>query len=387
MADEDPIDAPLETTSDASVPDEDMSETTSDEGEPEAGDEPADEVDEDSEGEAEPAEAGEPSDDEDEAWKNFQKKFDHIKNPRDRRAAMGKAWWEKNNFASRTHKEAEDLKARLARLEATRDEPKDDRPTQPPPELAKIDQRIQVLYAKDKSIQEQQNRSLIELSEADKAVAVIEDRLKDADDYAKAILEQRLETAKIKKEATLNRWADLNERREGLSLEMEQRLADRDWTAKFLQDKATRDQSERQSLEQFNADFPKHVDGLISSSADSLGAPKDPKIRQSLWRSVNKAMMVDLWQLGEKGLQQVNVPEMVKAHVKEYLQDRDLVSRSKFTSTSAAKLKVAGREAGKPARPVSAAQRPPVPPSLLTQGDTTPAMRRARELLTRRFGG
>lgn len=392
MADEDTtVDAPAETSSDASVPDDEVLETSSGEDEPEADDESVDEADQESDDEdAESAEADEPSgdDDDDEAWKNFQKKFSHLKSDRDRRAAMGKAFWEKTRYASQVRKENEEFKARLARLEAqpTRDDLKDAAPPEPPPELTKIDQRIQVLYQKDQAVQAQQNRSLIELNEADKTLAILEDRLKDADEYQKAILEQRAETAKLKREAVLNRWADLNERREAISLEMEQRLGEREWTAKSIQERATRDQSERQSLQEFNAEFPKHVDGLITSSADDLGAPKDPKIRQSLWRTVNRAMMVDLWQLGEKGLQQVNVPAMVRTHVKEYLEDRDLVGRTKFAKVSSEKLKVAGREAGKPARPVPAA-RPPVPPSLLSRGDLSPAMRRAREVLTKRFGG
>lgn len=386
-------DAPQETPSDASVPEEELSESTSDE---QADDESTDESDEgeseDSESESdetEQADQDEPSDDdEDESWRNFQKKFNHIKSERDRKAAMGKAWWEKTRYSSQIRKENEELKARLARLEKP-PEPERTEPQQPPPELARIEQRIQALYAKDQTIQTQQSQALMALSDSDKQVAVIEDRLKDADEYQKAVLEQRLETARVKREAILNRWADLNDKREAISLEMEQRLTDRDWTVKFLQDKANREQLERRDIETFNAEFPKHVDGLIVAAADDLGAPKDQKIRSSLWKSVNRAVMVDLLKLGEKGLDSVNVPAMVRAHVQEYLQDRDLVGRSKFSKTSAEKLKVAGREAGKPpaTRTVPAAARPPVPPALLSQGDASPAMRRARELLVKRFGG
>lgn len=386
------LDAPAESDSDASVPEEELSESTSDETEETDGDSEAEaEGSDDAESEPSDSEKADqlPSDDDDDPeWQNFQKKFSHLKSDRDRRAAMGRAWWEKTRYASQVRKENEELKARLARLEKP-PEPAPDEPRQPPPELARIQQRIETLVAKDQAVQEQQNKALISLSASDKEVAVIEDRLKDADEYQKAILEQRLETAKVRRESILNRWADLNEKREAISLEMEQRITDRDWTAKFLQDKANREQLERRDIESFNAEFPKHVDKLIVSAADDLGAPKDQKIRQSLWKTVNRAMMVDLLKLGEKGLDSVNVPSMVRAHVKEYLEDRDLVGRSKFVKASAEKLKVAGREAGKPpaGRPASAAMRPPVPPALLSQGDTTPAMRAARERLTKRFGG
>ncbi len=391
MPDDVDLEAPQETPSDASAPAEDESETPSDETPEEetetaeGGKPPEDEP------ESEPAKEASAEDDEDEAWRNFNKKFDHIKSERDRRAAQGRAFWEKTRYASQVRKENEDLKARLARLEAqvpaARDE-KPEEPTTPPPELARIDARIQALYQKDQGIQEQQNKQLQALAAADKEVGVIEDRMKDADDYQKAILEQRMETAKFKRESILNRWADLNDKREGIAEQMEQRLADRDWTTKFLRDQANRVQQEQASLEQFNVEFPKHVDGLIVSVADELGAPKDETVRKALWKSVNRAMMVDLWQLGEEGLQDVNVPGLVRAHVKEYLEERDLVGRTKFSKTSTEKLKVTARAGEKPpSRPAAPPKQTAISPALLSHGDLPPAMRRARELLTKRYGG
>jgi len=300
---------------------------------------------------------------------------------------MGKAWWEKTRYASTIRKENEELKTRLARAEAKPDRDEKTEPAQPPPELARIEARIQALYQKDQAIQTQQNQELTKLAAADREVAVIEDRLKDAniEEYQKAILEQKLETAKIKREGVLNRWGDLNDKREGISLEMEQRLTDRDWTQKFLKDKATREEQERQSAEQFNVEFPKHVDALIVTAADSMGAPKDKDVRRSLWKSVNRAMMVDLWQLGEEGLQSVDVPAMVRAHVKEYLEERGIAGRAKFTKASKEKLDTmpGRRSAPASARPPAK----PVPAALLSRGDTTPSMLRARQLLVQRLGG
>ncbi len=389
MPDDVDLEAPQETPSDVSAPAEDELETPSDETPEEeeetGGDEPSGEQ------ESEPAKEASADDDEDEAWKNFNKKFDHIKSDRDRRAAQGKAFWEKTRYASQVRKENEELKARLARAEAqapaARDE-KAEEPTTPPPELARIDARIQSLYQKDQSIQERQNKHLQALSAADGEVRIIEDRMKDADEYQKAILEQRMETAKFKRESILERWADLNDKRESIATEMEQRLADRDWTQKFLRDQATRAQQEQVSLQQFNVEFPKHVDGLIVSAADEMGAPKDENVRRALWKSVNRAMMVDLWQLGEEGLQDVNVPGLVRSHVKEYLEERDLVGRAKFTKTSTEKLKATSRSGGTPpARPAAPSKQTAISPALLSHGDLPPAMRRARELLTKRYGG
>ncbi len=381
------LEAPQETPSDASAPAEDESETTSDETQEETESGEAKEAPSDDESESEPAKEASAEDDEDEAWRNFNAKFNHIKSDRDRRAAQGKAFWEKTRYASQMRKENEELKARLARAEQPARDEKPEEPAPPPPELARIETRIQTLYQKDQAHQAAQNEQLQKLAGADREVGIIEDRMKDADEYQKAILEQRLETAKLKRESILNRWADLNDKREAISLEMEQRLADRDWTQKFLRDQATRAQQEQASLEQFNAEFPKHVDGLITSVSDDLGAPKDPAIRKAIWKSVNRAVMVDLWQRGEAGLQDVDVPGLVRAHVKEYLEERDLVGRTKFTKTSAEKLKVSGRaEAKAPSRPAAPSKQTAISPALLSHGDLPPAMRRARELLTKRFG-
>ena len=73
---------------------------------------------------------------------------------------------------------------------------------------------------------------------------------------------------------------------------------------------------------------------------------------------------------------------MVDGYVQEYLSDRDLVSRERFERKSAAKRKVVGK--GTPPTPVPAAKKPPVPPSLMSTGDTTPGMLRARKYLNSR---
>lgn len=380
MADQDAdLDAPQEPSSDASVPDEEVPETPS-------GDEPSEPEAEPPSDEEPDEEPEPPSDDEDdEAWKNFQKKFEHFKSERDRKAAMGRAWWEKTRYASTIRKENEELKVRLARLEGARDE-KPETPPAPPPELARIDGRIQELYTKDQKVQEQQNASLIALSQADKDLAIIEDRLKDpdTDEYRKAILEQKLETAKIRREHALDKVVNLGERRQSISLEMEQRLSDRDWTQKFLQEKATREQDEQRNASEFDEQFPVEVDRLIFSAADDLGAPKDDKVRKSLWRAVNRAVMVDLMRAGDEGIQEVNVPAMVRLRVKEHLEDLDLARRKTFTKTSSDKLQASSR----PQTPAAPAPAKPkvVSAALLTQGGLSPAMRRARQILTQRFG-
>ena len=92
--------------------------------------------------------------------------------------------------------------------------------------------------------------------------------------------------------------------------------------------------------------------------------------------------MVEFMNVGDTDLDDIDVPGMVDGYVQEYLTDRDLVSRARFEKKSAAKREVAGK--GTPSAPVPPAKRPPVPPSLMSTGDTTPGMLRARKYLNSR---
>jgi hypothetical protein len=92
-------------------------------------------------------------------------------------------------------------------------------------------------------------------------------------------------------------------------------------------------------------------------------------------------MMVELMNVGNTDLDDLDVPGMVEGYVKEYLSDRDLVSRTRFEKRSKEKREVTGKP---PGTPVPAAKKPPVPPSLMSTGDTSPGMLRARKYLASR---
>ena len=366
------------------------------EGDGEPGSPPGEEVDgeleldpgappEDGEGdEPDVGAAGGEDDEEDEGWRNFESKFQHIKSPRDRRAAMAKWVWEKTRYASEVRKEAEEAKAELARSGAKKPDAEDETPPPTNPHIEKLDQRIKGLYAKDQAQQAAQQKQLVALSNADKEIAKIEARAEMAaeqgDDYQKGLFEVKLETAQNRREGILERYKDLTERRETLSFDMERLLQDRDWAANVYKNQAKSKETEQQNREQFNQEFPQFVDATITQTADDLKAPKDPAIRKSLWKHVNQAMMVDLYRLGEQGIDQVDVPQMVQGYVKEYLEDRDLVARTRFTRKSADKRAVTGR-APSASSPGKKGSRKPVPAALMGTGDQTPAMLKARAYL------
>lgn len=403
MADDDVnLDAPAGTPPDEGAPDE-LSGTPPDE--TELGDEPSDDdapsdepADEDasSEGEDDPAD-GPPTDPaERKAWENLSKKYAYIKDPEDRQEAVARAYWDKARYAKEQRIRADTAEAELVKLRSEREQskPKEEPKEEPPhPDVAKIEGRIQALYAKNTKIQEEQQSRLAELTKFDREVAIATDRLKDAYDENKPALEDRLRLAQRDYEYVRRQYLDANDKIEDLRERMEQELANRDWVVKFNRDQANRTQQEQHNLEIFQKEFPREVDELIEAKADELTLPKDPRIRQAIWKHVNRALMVDLRQANVPDVGQVDLPGMIERFVKEYAEDRDFAGRSNFKARSDAKLAVAARSGtgvrkapAIPAKAAPASSRPPVPAALLS-GDTSPAMARARRLLVSKFGG
>jgi hypothetical protein len=311
---------------------------------------------------------------ESESWQALQRKFPG-KTDAELRALVGDQFWEAKNYASRLARENEELRAAA--------EPTEPEEEEPHPQVEALDKRIHSLYDKDQASAKQQQQSLISLAEADKQIAKTETKLEMVgdDEYAKGTLEAQLETANIKRTSILQRLHDLKDKREGFTFDMERLLADKDWLTKVAKQSQANQKKERESLSTFNDEFPDYVDELIADAADGLKVTQDAKIRQSLWKSVNRALMVDLQSMRDEGMADVDIPEMVSAYVKEYVEDRDLAARTRFEQTSEEKRRVAGKTTP---TPVPTAKKPPIHPSLMATGNQTPAMLKARKYLASR---
>lgn len=397
--------AETETPSDEAAPEE-LSETPSDEevdgdGDDSESDEADDEAEE-GEDESDSSESNEPPTDpaERRAWDNLAKKFSHIRDPEDRQEAVAKAYWEKARYAKQVRRELDETKAKLARLEAERESakpPKDEKPEElpPTPELAKVDQHIQALYAKTQALQAQQQTRLTELNRLDREVAVAEDRLKDAYDENKPLIESRLELARQRYELVKEQYRATAERIEDNTNKLDEALTQRERLEQSTRQRAQQAKFEEQSKAEFMKRFPEYVDGVIEDTAKKVGLPEDERIQTSLWKHVNRALALELRRLNVSDIRQANVPGLIQRFVKEYADDRDLISRRSFKEKSDQKLRVAGRASGtggkepvksgnQPALPAS--KKAPVPVSLLS-GDDSPGMARARARLISKFGG
>jgi len=369
MPDEDPI---LEA--DDVADDEDLSEETPSE------DEESDAPTEDDEDTQEDTEQDQPDDDDepdedDESWRNLNEKFKHIRDPRDRRAAVGKAYWDKTNYASRVRKENEELKAKVASLASKKEEEKTE-PPPPHPDVQKLTGRIEALHQKGDQIQNRAQDTLIKLAESDKVIAKLEAKMEDAEDYQKQILSAQMETATIRKESLLQRYSDLNEKAESLSFDLERISQDRDWLLHALKDQEKNRQREAQEAAEFEKEFPQEVASLIEQAAKDAEIPS--KLMGSVMKSVNKSLLLDLWNLGDQDITTVDVPGLVRSHMDEYLKDRDLADRHRFAKKSQAKRSVA-RSTN--ATPPPGTSRKTVDAGALNQGDLGPKMAAARARL------
>lgn len=372
------VEAPADETPSADgAPVDDTEETPSEESEGEAAEDLSDE--QDAEGDEDAAAEKAAEDEEDEAWRKLEAKFAHIKNPRDRRAAMARAYWEKTNYASSLRKELE--KKGSVDREPAKDEP----PPPPHPDLQKLDQRIDTLSRRDEAAEGQQKELLKTLREADADITRLETRLADAadDEYKKQVLEARLETARGRKERLLEKWADLGEKRQAYNEDYQRLKAERDFTARIVEQEQKRQREEAQTLEQFNETFPQQVSAEIDRVAKELKAPKE--ILDSLRETVTDRLSMALLRLGNQGVDEVDWAAMTQKFVKSHLSALGLATRKAFADTSKGKLAVTGRP---PAKAGTSAQTPvrkgPVPPTSLGRGDSTPAMLKARMRLASR---
>lgn len=327
------------------------------------------------------------------AWDTLEKKFLHIADPEARREAVAEAFWRKNNYASRVTKENERLRREIDELRAGPREPEPPpEPETPHPDVVAIETKIQGLYDKMQAIQTEQKERLDSLAKLNVDIGVAENRLTDAFDEQKPTWQHKLDLAKTRYDGARQQYLYAQERLAELNDRLVQELGNLDWVKKYRANERQREQSEQQDRAVILREFPGKVDNYIAEQADDLGLPKDERIRQSVWRHVNRALMVELRRLAADDVESVDVRGLVRQYVQEYAADRDITTRSTFARRSEEKLRVAGRarpssgaepRAGSP--PVPASARPPVPVALLAS-DTTPAMARARQVLVNRFG-
>jgi len=375
------VDAPTEPTSAEGAP-EDVTGTPPVEGEPEP-EPPADETPDDEGDEEEP----QPTAAEKSKFAKLRAKYPNMSDE-EFQETIADNYWRSTKEISSDKKRIRELEAALEEREQQAQAEPEPEPELPPnPQIERLDARIKTLYGQAEAMKTEQTGLLSELPKVDREIAKCEARIEDAggeygDDAKRTTWERKKEVFEVRKEALVDKIKAIHANRERADYELETLLADKDWYESVAKQQQQQMVLAEKNRRQFNSEFPQYIDGLIAEHADNMGAPKDERVRQSLWKHVNRAITMDFWTKQNQGLDEVDVPEMVGEHVKEYLEDRDLVNREKFNERSKEKLKVTSRTPAPSGRKASPAVKPPVPISQLGKGGLSPGMAAARKYLS-----
>lgn len=326
------------------------------------------------------------------AWEDLVRKFGDISDEDAKKKAVANAYWRKARYAKQVRGERDELRDRLTRAEAElafRTPKESETPAPPHPEVAKIDQAVAAIDQKIEKTQELQASRLQRLAECDREIAIAADRLNDAfDDDQKVRFKDRLEAAKERYETARQLYLGGVERLEDLIEQKNEKKVNKDWIERWQAQQQEQSKKVEEEKAAFKKNFPVYVDGMVTKFADAIGIPKDERSRESVWRNVNRALMVDIRAANVDDIGKLNIPGMVEQYVREFAEDRDIVRRSTFKRKSDEKLAVTTRKAtpaGKgPGASVPASMRPAVPASLLATG-RSPKMLEARRKLMRRF--
>jgi cell division protein FtsB len=337
---------------------------------------------------ADPAARTEGADDDPDEWKFLADRFKTITDEKERKAAIGRTFLEKTRFASQVRQENEKLEAENERLRAER-APKTD-PAKPHPDVVQIDARITTLTQTDERLYGSQQKCLVAIGEVNGKIAVAKHLLTDADESARAQLEQRLEDLEGRKTELHEKFDDLNDRRDGLKFEADRLTSEKAWTEDLVTKQGQRQEvTERERLE-FEQDFPKEVVAGIDKAASAFQI-KDKAILQDLKDTVIPRLTMKFWKLGQSDdIGDVDVKALIATEVGRYAKSRDLAKRAAFRDESTRRLQAPGASPA-PAKPAApAAPRRPGPPTpsatpknitALGLQDIAPSMLRAREKL------
>lgn len=330
--DEGSADAGTESTSDPAEAPEESTSSSADEQAP---------AESTSEGEAEA------DDDEPEEWRNLVRKYESVTDEKQRKAAIGKAYWENTRHASAVQKERDELKARLAELEqeSTSRPAKqaEEEPEEVPPDLQAIESRKSALEAKQAAIPAREQQLLVKLGEQDDDIAVLQYKLTTALEEEKPTVKAELRAAKAERSYILASYRSLEAEKSEIKEKLED-LADRKRSASSRLDaeKARQKQADKDA-ETFRRDFPREIDNYIVRSMDELKIPSDPKLRQDVWESVNDSLIAAYGRMNGADSAGVDHAALVKKYVERYAQRMDLIGRVKFKQFSEKKADVAAR--------------------------------------------
>jgi len=261
----------------------------------------------------------------DESAEQEQEQVDLLKKFKGDIKAADRSYWHAVNRATRVQDENRVLRERLSELEqgskarpAEREEPRTEEPLTSE-DIKRIDMELSEVDGEMKQAKTDYEQGLLDIGEADKAIAKIEGKLEDALEEQKPALEARLEAARVKRLQIIRdakgalRWHQEAKHRGG-RLRAERSTAER--MVKMEQTNAQKVESERMEVYR---DFPVEVDAMFEQACIDLAVSKED--REDFWEIVNQDLMAKLWAAGAQGhsIADVNVEGIIKGRVQKLM--------------------------------------------------------------------
>lgn len=298
-------------------------------------------------------------------WKNLVDKYNGDKDK------AGKAYWKAVNDNSALAKENKELKAYRDQAEKAKNE----KPAEPHPTLKEADSRIAALSKEIQTDLPRQELALFtELRKHEDAIAVLNDKLANADVVEKEGIEIKLDNAKVRWDLTerkirevqylANQKAEHIERLKTYKTDFEKHQAD---------ERANKERQE-ENRQRFNEDFPNEIEGYIAQHAKALGFPGD---MDDLKTDVYEYVMAFAAQFRgtDTPVDQQDWSALVKAKVEREHKKADKLGRAHYAKVS---KEVKPKTTPVVAKP-SASDKPNGTPKF--DDGLTPGMKAARERL------
>lgn len=283
------------------------------------------------------AQAGTSSQDENEdpeEWRNLLKSRGFEGKPFDKTAKKTLAETLYKTFGSNKSLSEENQRIK-AELEELRKQPKaPEPPPEPHPDLKELDTRIAALNSQKEAVEKRLSERFNQFREHDRRVAILEDKLANADDLDKRDIQRELAFAKYNLQQVGESIKNDQERLENVPRELAQIEREKKLAERYIQDEERARQEAEAAKREFHVSFPQQVNGLIDHFANELKVDADKDIRADLTESVNHALTIAFFQMSEQGIKDVDVAALVREKVEKIAKRYDLLGRAKLAAQS-----------------------------------------------------
>jgi len=249
---------------------------------------------------------------------------------------------------------------------------------EPTPELQRNTRRTEALESKLASLETARSDTLKTVADARGSIKYIEGQIERADDLDRPELKAQLAEAKKAASDSEKEYRSFGAKNRDLRDQLAERKDERKGIEATIKEQRASQRQADEDAAEFQRGFPAYVEGLINEAADGLKIPSEAKVRSGLHKALRSSVSMELAQMKDRGVKDVDMPALVKAHVQEFADLRNLGDREAFDKESKEKRSVQRQPAARRAAAPTGDEPPPKPRWQDTE-TRTPAMQAARD--------